>query len=96
MELVYVALLLHKSGKEINEGNVKKVVDSIGLKANDQEIKALVNALDGVDIDNEIKQSAAMPVAAASATAEKKAEKKEDEGKKADADAAQGLASLFG
>jgi len=96
MELVYVALLLHKSGKEINESNVKKVVDSIGLKTNDQEIKVLVNALDGVDIDNEIKQSAAMPVAVASATIEKKAEKKEDEGKKNEADAAQGLASLFG
>lgn len=94
MELVYVALLLHKSGREINESNVKKVVDAIGLKSNDQEIKALVNALDGVDIEKEIKESAAMPAVTATTT-EKKAEKKEEDTKKAE-EAAAGLASLFG
>lgn len=94
MELIYVALLLHKSGKEINEASVKKVADATGIKATDQEIKSLINALDGIDIEKEIKEAAVM---AAPVVAETKAEKKEEkkEEKKAE-EAAQGLASLFG
>lgn len=93
MELIYVALLLHKSEKEINEANVKKVVDAVGLKSTDQEIKALIIALDGVDIDKEIKEAAVAPVATDTKAEEKKEEKQEV--KKAE-EAAAGLSSLFG
>ena len=40
MELIYAALLLHKSGNEINEENLKKVMDAAGAKADDTKIKA--------------------------------------------------------
>jgi large subunit ribosomal protein L12 len=96
---VYGALLLHSAGKEINEGNMEKVVSSAGISADKAQIKALVASLEGVDIDEAIKSAAIAPVAAAPASAgkeEKAEEKKEEkEEKKAEA-AAAGLSSLFG
>lgn len=103
MELVYAAMLLHKAGKEINEANVKKVIEAAGIKKDDAQIKALVAALDGVDIEKAIKEAAipvAAPAAAAPAGGEKKEEKKEEkseEDKKAEeAKATAGLGALFG
>jgi large subunit ribosomal protein L12 len=94
MEYVYSALLLHSAKQPINEGNVKKVLESVGIKPDDGKIKALVSSLEGVNIDEAVQQavvSAAAPVAT-----EKKAEApKEDEGKKAE-EAAAGLSALFG
>lgn len=100
MEYIYTALLLHSAGKEINEANVKKVIEGAGVKADDAKVKALIAALEGVNIDEVIKQ-AAMPVAAAAApatehkTEAKKEEKAEDKAKEAE-EAVVGLASLFG
>ncbi|MBU5689872.1 MAG: 50S ribosomal protein P1 [Candidatus Aenigmatarchaeota archaeon] len=100
MEYIYTALLLHSAGKEINEKNVKAVIESAGISADDAKIKALVSALDGVNIEEVIKQ-AAMPVAvAAPATtsapaAETKKAPEEDKSKGAE-EAVSGLASLFG
>ncbi|MEM5777044.1 MAG: 50S ribosomal protein P1 [Candidatus Aenigmatarchaeota archaeon] len=101
MEYIYTALLLHSAGKEINESNVKKVIESAEIKPDDAKIKALVSALEGVNIDEVIKQ-AAMPVAVAapaSTPVETKHEKKEapveDKSKEAE-EAVSGLASLFG
>ncbi len=99
MELVYIAMLLHKAGKEINEENVKKVADAAGVKAEDAQIKALVAALDGVDIDKEIKEAsasmAAAPAAGESAKPEEKKEEKKEEETKPE-EAAAGLGALFG
>ncbi|MBU4502471.1 MAG: 50S ribosomal protein P1 [Nanoarchaeota archaeon] len=103
MELIYAAMLLHKAGKEINEANLKKVVEAAGIKKDATQIKALVSALDGVDIEKAIKE-AIVPVAAAPAAAvageEKKEEKKEEksaEDKKGEEEAATaGLGALFG
>ena len=100
MEYIYAALLLHSAKKEINEENVKKVLEAAGVQADDARVKALVAALDGVNIDEAVSK-AAMPVApaapapAAPAAEEKKEEKKEDESKKAE-EAAAGLGALFG
>jgi len=100
VEYIYTALLLHSVGKEINEENVKKVIEGAGVKADDAKVKALVSALEGVNIEEVIKQ-AAMPVAVAAPTAapEAKQEKKEapaeDKSKEAE-EAVTGLASLFG
>ena len=66
MEYVYTALLLHSVGKKVNEANVKKVVESTGAKSDESKIKALVSSLEGVNIDETIKQ-AAIPVAAPAA-----------------------------
>ena len=94
---VYAALLLHKCGKEINESNVKKILEAAGAKADDAKIKALVASLDGVNIDDAIKQAAVAPVAVSVPVAsEKKAAEKPKEEKKDTEEAAAGLGALFG
>jgi large subunit ribosomal protein L12 len=98
MELMYATLLLHSVGKEINEENLKKVLEAAGAQADEGKIKAVVAALEGKNID-EILEKAAMPVAApAAAPAEEKKEeeKKEEEEEKKAEEAAAGLAALFG
>lgn len=101
MEYVYTAMLLHSSGKKINEGSVKKVLTAAGAKPDEAKVKALVNSLKGVNIDEVIKQTA-IPTAPVAPKAEKVEEKKEeeevspDEEEKKSEEAAAGLASLFG
>ena len=99
MEYVYTALLLHSVGKKVNEGNVKKVLEATGAKVDEAKVKALVSALEGVKIDEVMKQTA-VPVAAVPQPKEEKVEKKEEEKpeekEKKVEEAATGLASLFG
>ena len=101
MEYVYAALLLHSAGKEITDENVKKVLEAAGIEPDEARIRALVEALKDVNIDEAV-QGAAVPVAAAPAAAttgqtapaeEKKEEEKEE---KKEEEATAGLASLFG
>jgi len=98
--LIYAALFLNSMGKKIDEQSVKKIADSAGAKIEDAQVKALVAALDGVDIDEAISR-AAMPVAAApvaaqqAAPAEKEKANEEEQEKKAE-EAAEGLGALFG
>ncbi len=97
MEYIYSALLLHKLGKEVNEGNVKKVVVAAGAEIDESKIKSLVASLKGVDIANELENASlvAAPVAGVPAKgAEVKKEEKPKEEKKAAA--AEGLSALFG
>jgi len=99
MEYIHAALLLHAAKKEITEENVLNVLRAAGVQADAAKAKALVASLQGVNIDEAIKQ-AAVPVAAPAApapaqgAAPKKEEKKEE--KKSEEEAAAGLASLFG
>lgn len=101
MEYMYSALLLHSAGKQVNEENLKKVVEAAGTKPDEAKIKALVAALEGVNIDEELKKASATPVAAAAvaspseAKKEEKKETEEDTAQKA-AEAAAGLSALFG
>jgi large subunit ribosomal protein L12 len=101
MEYVYAAMMLHKAGKEVTEDAVKKVLDAAGITVDDTRVKALVAALQGVNIDEAIEKAAvvAAPVAAAAPTSdaapEAKAEEKKEE-KKDDGAAAAGLGALFG
>jgi large subunit ribosomal protein L12 len=90
---------LHKAGKEINDAHVKKVLEAAGVHADEGRVKALMAALEGVNIDDAIKSAApvagAAPAAApAAAAAPAKHEKKEE--KKSEEDSAAGLGSLFG
>jgi large subunit ribosomal protein L12 len=98
MEYVYTALLLHSAGQQINEENVKKVLAASGAKVDDARVKALISALEGVNIDEVVKQTAMPVVAAAAPKEEKTAEKKEkpEETEKKAEEAVTGLASLFG
>jgi large subunit ribosomal protein L12 len=99
MEYVYTALLLHKAGQPINEKNMDAILTAAGVKTDKGRVKALLAALEGVDIDEALK-SVAMPVAAAAAapaagpaSGEKKEEKKEEKEKE---EFTAGLGSLFG
>ncbi len=91
MEYVYASLLLHKIGKEINESNLKAVIEAAGATADEAKIKTLIASLKGVNIAKELETATIMtaaPTTAVEAKAEKKEEKKEE--------AAEGLSSLFG
>jgi len=92
MEYIYSALLLHTTKQPINEESVKKVLQSVGVKPDDAKVKALIASLEGVNIEEAIKQAA---VAVAAPKEEKKEEKKKEEGKKPE-EAAAGLSALFG
>ncbi|MFB6144937.1 MAG: 50S ribosomal protein P1 [Candidatus Nanohaloarchaea archaeon] len=102
MELVYAALTLHEAGKEVNEENLQAIVDAADLDVEDTEIKALVAALEEVDIEEAMETAvAAGPAPAASGSSEGSAdeaeeEEEEEEEDEADEDeAAEGLGDLF-
>jgi large subunit ribosomal protein L12 len=100
MEYVYAAMLLHKAGKTIDEASVKKVLDAAGVAVDESRVKALVAALDGVNIEEAIEKAQAVQVAAAPVAAQaetgsaKKEEPKEEE--KSEEEASAGLGALFG
>ncbi len=105
MEYIYASLILHSAGKEINEENLKKVLEAAGLEVDEVRVKAVVAALKNINIDEVIKTATAMPVAPAAvpaAPAEEKPaeteEKKEEEKKEevSEEQLAAGLESLFG
>ncbi len=101
MEYIYAALLLHKLGKPINEENLTSVVKATGVEPDQVRIKALASALSEVNIEDALKNAAAMAVAPAAAAAPAgaaaaKAEEKPKEEEKKEEEALQGLASLFG
>lgn len=101
MELVYAALTLHEAGKEVNEDNLEAIVDAADLDVEDSEIKALVAALEDVDIEEAMETAVAAgaapaPAADSSDDAEEEAEEEEEEEDEADEDeAAEGLGDLF-
>ena len=108
MEYVYAAMLLHKAGQKVEEASLNKVLEAAGVKPEPSRSKALVAALEGVDIDKAIKEAAsvqvAAPVAATSASPaadagakkEDDAAKKVEDDKKAQEQASAGLSALFG
>ena len=100
MEYIYAAMLLHTTGEEINEENVKKVLDAAGAEADDARIKALIAALEDVDIEEAMEKTAvaatAAPAAAAPAAEEAEEEEEEEDEEEQEEEAAAGLGALFG
>ena len=104
MEYVYAALLLHSAGKSVTEEGIRNIVAASGVDADDVRIKALVAALEGVDITAVLSQAAAVPVAAAAApvaaataAAAPAAKEEEEESKEAaEESGVEGLGALFG
>jgi len=98
MEYVYGAMLLHKAGQKVDEDSLKKVLEAAGVKADASRIKALVAALQNVNIEEAIKSAAvvqtAAPVAQAAPTEKKEDKPKQEE--KTEEQAAAGLGALFG
>ncbi len=103
MEYIYAALLLHNAGKAITEDAVTAVLKAAGIEVNEARVKALVAALDGVNIEEAISKAAfAAPAAAAPAAAGPAAEapapveEVEEEEDTSEEDGMAGLGALFG
>ena len=101
MEYIYAAMILHSVDEDINEENVKSIIEAAGIDADDARIKALIAALEDVDIEEAMEttaMAAAAPVAAAPAAeveVEEEEEEEEDD-EAAEEEAAAGLGALFG
>jgi len=104
MEYVYAALLLHSSGKDVSEEGIKTILSAVGVAADEVRIKALVSALEGVDIEDVLSKApsvaavaapaaAAAPASAAAAPAEAEVEEDKEE---AEESGIEGLGALFG
>jgi len=97
MEYVYAALLLHESDEEVNEDNLTGVLEAAGVDVEESRVKALVAALEDVDIEEAIEQAAAVPAAgaapaapaAAGGVAEAEEAEAEEEAEEAEAEAAE-------
>ncbi len=104
MEYIYAALLLHNAGKDVTEENVTAVLNAAGVAVQDARVKALVAALEDVNIEEAISKAAVAPVAAApaaaapAAAAPAPAEEPEEESKKEEEEESgmAGLGALFG
>jgi len=106
MEYVYAALLLHETGEELNEDNLTAVLDAAGADVEDSRVKALVAALEDVDIEEAVATAAAVPAAGAAAPAAGgEAEEAGEEAEEAEAEeepeeeeevSGEGLGDLFG
>lgn len=102
MEYVYSALLLHSAGKPVDESGITSVLKAAGVAADATRVKALVAALQGVDITKAIATAALAAPAAGPAPEAKKEDKKEKKEEKkeektvSEEEASAGLSALFG
>ncbi len=91
MEYVYAALILNESGAEINETNLTDVLEAAGVDVEESRVKALVAALEDVDIDEAVEEATAVPAttggAAAPAADEEDTEADAEEDTEAEAEA---------
>ena len=69
MEYVYAALILHETGEEINEDNLTGVLEAAGVDVEESRVKALVAALEDVDVEEAIETAAAVPAGGAGGAA---------------------------
>ncbi|MCM1985694.1 MULTISPECIES: 50S ribosomal protein P1 [Methanococcoides] len=99
MEYIYAALLLHNAGKDITEESVSAVLSAAGTEVNESRARALVAALEDVDIEEAMATAAFAPAAAAAApVAAAAAEEAPAEEEKAEEEESgmAGLGALFG
>ena len=100
MEYMYAAMLLHSTGKEIDETSLGNILNAAGVSPDTVRVKALVAALAEVDIEEALKApvltAAAAPVAAPAAQEEEEKEQPKEEEKTEEEEDLQGLSALFG
>ncbi|KAF5416544.1 MAG: 50S ribosomal protein L12 [Candidatus Methanogaster sp.] len=109
MEYIYAALMLNSAGKEITEDGITSILGAAGIDADASRAKALVAALENVDIESAISQAAVAPVAVAAGGAAPAAsaapaaeaapeveEAVEEEKKEEEESGMAGLGALFG
>lgn len=107
MENIYAAMLLHKAGKDITEENVSDVLDAAGVDVDDNQVKALIAALEDVDVEEAIDNAVISAGSGSTAPATDSSDDEEDESDDDDDDdeeeeedvddeeAAEGLDNLF-
>ncbi|QGN07805.1 50S ribosomal protein P1 [Halorhabdus sp. CBA1104] len=86
MEYVYAALILNETGEEINEDNLTDVLDAAGVDVEESRVKALVAALEDVDIDEAVEEAAAVPAATGGAAGGEVEAAEESDDEEAEAD----------
>lgn len=109
MEYIYAALILNETGEAVTEESVTEVLEAAGSDVEESRVKALVAALEDVDIEEAVEQAAAVPAAggqAASADAadedtdeaeeEEAAEEVEEDEDEEEEASGEGLGELFG
>ena len=104
MEYVYAALLVHNAGGEVTEDKINAVLNAADVSVDETRVKALVSALEGIDIDDALSKAAVIPqVAPAGAAASapvaeeaKEEEEKAEEEESAEESGMEGLGALFG
>jgi len=105
MEYIYAAMLLHQAGKTIDEASINKILETTGVTPDPAKTKSLIASLEGVDIEQAIKEAAtiqAAPPASGAGAPQAEGEKKKDdkpseeEQKKKEEQATAGLGALFG
>ncbi len=109
MEYVYAALILNEAGEALTEDNITGVLEAAGVDVEESRVKALVAALEDVDIEEAIETAAAAPAAGAAAggaaeadeeeaddAAEEEAADEDDEEDEDDEAGGEGLGELFG
>ncbi len=109
MESIHASLLLHSLGKEITEENLAKVIEAAGGTVDAAQLKAIVETLKSIKIEEVIASAGTVAPTVAPATAapaveeekpkkkeKKKEEKKEEPEEEEAAEEEAGLASLFG
>ena len=89
--------------KDINEENVTKILEAAGADVDESRVKALIAALEDVDIEEAMETTAmaaapaaAAPAAEAAAEEEEEEEEEEEDEEQAAAAATAGLGALFG
>ncbi|HDN17461.1 50S ribosomal protein P1 [Candidatus Bathyarchaeota archaeon ex4484_205] len=93
-EYIHAALLLHSASKEINEENLKAIIKAAGIEPDEAKIKALVESLSSINIDEVLSTPVAVAPIAAQPTEETKP--KEEEKKEEEEEEITGLGALFG
>jgi large subunit ribosomal protein L12 len=112
MEYVYAALILNETSAEINEENLTSVLEAAGTDVEESRVKALVAALEDVNIEEAVEQAAAVPAGGGAAggaaaaggeseeggedEAEEEAETEEEDDEEDDDSGGEGLGQLFG
>ncbi|MEB3774228.1 MAG: 50S ribosomal protein P1 [Desulfurococcales archaeon] len=103
---IHAALALYYAGQEINEDNLKKVLEALGVQVDDAKVKMLVASLSEINLEEVLKQAVAAPVAAVAAAPaaapaaeeakEEEEKKEEEEEEEKEVDIGEGLGGLFG
>jgi len=89
MQYIYASMVLHSAGADITEDSVRKVMEAAGIEPDDYQLKALVDALDGLDIDDYTK----LPEPTQAEVVEPEEEKQEEDSDEEDEPS--GLTQLF-